>query len=99
MLFMVIEHFKNGDALAVYRRFQQQGRMMPEGLKYVGSWVEADFHRCFQLMECHDPRLLQQWVLNWRDLMEFEITPVVASPEMVEMIRPLLDAASSGSGP
>jgi Protein of unknown function (DUF3303) len=77
MVFMVIEHFKNRDAVAIYRRFREQGRMMPEGLNYVGSWVEANFDRCFQLMECDDLRLLQQWVLQWQDLGEFEIVPVV----------------------
>lgn len=90
MLFMVIEHFKNRDAIAVYRRFREQGRMMPEGLKYVGSWVEANFDRCFQLMECDDPRLFQQWVIRWQDLGEFEIVPVVPSKETAETITPLL---------
>jgi hypothetical protein len=90
MLFMVIERFKNQDALAVYRRFHQQGRMMPEGLKYVGSWVEANFNRCFQLMECDDPRLFQQWIIQWQDLMEFEITPVLTSKETNETIAPLV---------
>ena len=60
MLFMVIERYKNRDARAVYRRFREQGRMAPEGLTYVGSWIEANFDRCFQLMECADPRLLQE---------------------------------------
>ena len=64
--------------------------MMPEGLRYVGSWIEANFDRCFQLMECDDPRLFQQWVVRWRDLMEFEIIPVVPSQETVETITPLL---------
>lgn len=72
MLFMVIEHFKNRDAVAIYQRYREQGRMMPEGLKYVGSWVEANFDRCFQLMECDDPRLFQPWVLQWQDLAEFD---------------------------
>lgn len=90
MLFMVIERFKNQDALAVYRRFREQGRMMPDGLKYVGSWIEASFGRCFQLMECDDPRLFQQWIIHWQDLMEFEIVPVVASKETSEMITPML---------
>lgn len=75
MLFLVIERFKNQDARAVYRRFQDEGRMMPEGLRYVDSWVEANFNRCFQLMECDDPLLFQQWIIKWRDLMEFEIVP------------------------
>ena len=60
MLFMVVERFRDRDAKAVYRRLRDQGRMMPDGLKYVGSWIEANFDRCFQLMECDDPRLLQE---------------------------------------
>lgn len=90
MLFMVIERFKNRDALAIYRRFQQQGRMMPEGLKYVDSWIEANFDRCFQLMECDDPLLFQQWIIRWQDLMEFELVPVVVSRETTETITPML---------
>ena len=90
MLFMVVERFKNCDAKAVYRRYQEKGRMMPEGLKYVGSWVEANLDRCFQLMECDDVRLFQQWVVQWQDLGEFEIIPVVASKEVVEAITPML---------
>jgi hypothetical protein len=90
MLFMVIERFKNQDAVAVYRRFQQQGRMMPDGLKYVGSWIEANLNRCFQLMECDDPRLFQQWISQWHDLMEFEIIPVVPSKETTETITAML---------
>jgi hypothetical protein len=90
MLFMVIEKFKNKDALAVYRRFRERGRMMPDGLKYVGSWVEANFDRCFQLMECDDPRLFQQWVIQWRDLMDFEVVPVGSSKDTMETISPML---------
>jgi hypothetical protein len=90
MLFMVIERFKNCDAKAVYRRSREKGRMMPDGLKYVGSWVEANFDRCFQLMECDDARLFQQWVMQWQDLVEFEIIPVVASKEVVEAVTPML---------
>ena len=90
MLFMVIERFKNRDAVAVYRRFREQGRMMPEGLKYVDSWTETNFDRCFQLMECHDPRLFQQWIVQWQDLVEFEVIPIVPSKETVEAITPML---------
>jgi hypothetical protein len=90
MLFMVIERFKNHDAVAVYRRFREQGRMMPDGLRYVESWIESTFDRCFQLMECDDPRLFQQWILHWQDLMEFEIIPVVPSKGVVEVIAPML---------
>jgi hypothetical protein len=93
MLFMVVEKFRNRDAKAIYRRFRDQGRMAPDGLKYVGSWIEANFDRCFQLMECDDLRLLQQWVLaNNRDLgMTFEIVPVVPSKETREVVAPYLD--------
>ena len=90
MLFMVIERFRDGDAAAVYRRFRERGRMMPDGLSYVDSWVEPDFKRCFQLMECDDPQLFEQWVARWEDLVEFEIVPVVTSRQAAENIAPLL---------
>ncbi len=86
MLFMVIEHFKNRDAQAVYRRVQERGRMLPDGLKYVGSWVEVTFDRCFQLMECDDAGLFQKWILSCNDLMEFDIVPVVPSKETMENV-------------
>jgi hypothetical protein len=90
MLFMCIERFKSRDAKAVYRRALEKGRQTPDGLTYVGSWIEANFDRCFQLMECDDARLLQQWVVAWQDLIEFEIVPVVPSAETSETIKPLL---------
>ena len=91
---MVIERFKNQDAAAIYRRLEERGRMMPDGLTYVGSWIEASFDRCFQLMECDDARLFQQWVAQWRDLMEFEIVPVVTSQDTREAIGILLNRES-----
>ena len=78
MLFMVIEQFRHQDAKPVYRRFREKGRLMPDGLKFVESWVSADLGRCFQVMECDDVTLLQQWVAEWSDLVEFEIVPVSA---------------------
>jgi hypothetical protein len=90
LLFMVIERFRDRDAKAVYRRLRDQGRGLPDGLRYVDSWIEASFDRCFQLMECDDARLLQEWVAFWGDLVEFEIVPVVPSTETREMIEPLL---------
>ena len=89
MLFMVIEHFKDGKAGEVYRRYQEKGRMLPEGLQYVASWVEANFDRCFQLMQCDDAGLLDQWTAQWQDLVEFEIIAVVSSTEAAEMIARL----------
>jgi hypothetical protein len=90
MLFMVIERFRDGSAAAVYRRVREKGRMTPEGLKYIDSWVEANFDRCFQLMECDDVRLLPQWVAHWHDLVDFEIVPVAHSKETREVLDPLL---------
>jgi hypothetical protein len=79
MLVMVIERFKNRDAKSVYTRFRENGRMMPDGLKYVGSWIESNFDRCFQVMEYDDERLLHVWADRWRDLMDFEFVPVLTS--------------------
>jgi hypothetical protein len=90
MLYMVIERFKNRDAKAVYRRFREKGRMAPEGLACVESWVETNFDRCFQLMECGDERLLEKWADHWRDLADFEFVPVRRSKEAAEIITPQL---------
>jgi len=87
---MVVERFRDGKAKEIYRRLQEKGRMMPEGLKYVDSWVEVNFDRCFQLMECDDLRLFQEWVLQWQDLGEFEIIPVVPSKETAEVVSKML---------
>ena len=77
MMFMVVETFRNQDAKAIYRRLREKGRMMPDGLKFVSSWVAADLGRCFQLMEADDITQLQRWITGWSDLMAFEIVPVV----------------------
>jgi Domain of unknown function (DUF3303) len=87
MVFMVIESFLNQDAKSVYRRFRDKGRLTPDGLTFVSSWVQADLGRCFQLMECDDVRLLMQWVLAWRDLIEFEIVAVSPSREVRELFH------------
>jgi hypothetical protein len=86
--YMIVEHFK--DALAVYRRFRERGRMAPGGLVYVSSWVDESLERCFQLMETHDRRLLDEWMANWSDLTEFEVYPVITSKEAAEKIGPRL---------
>ncbi len=84
MLFMVIEHFKNRDPRPIYQRARERGRMLPEGLNYVSSWVEDNFDRCFQLMECDDPQLFAAWTAQWQDLADFEIVHVVSSAEASE---------------
>lgn len=90
MLYMIVEHFRDGDARPVYRRFRDQGRLAPDGLRYVGSWVTEDLRRCFQIMECDDPSLLTQWTACWSDLIEFEVIPVVTSAEAVSAVAPRL---------
>ena len=85
MLYMVVEHFK--DAAAVYRRFRERGRMAPEGLNYVSSWVDEKLERCFQLMETADRTLLDQWIANWGDLTDFEVHPVISSKEPPRGLR------------
>ncbi|KST67222.1 DUF3303 domain-containing protein [Mastigocoleus testarum] len=90
MLFMVIERFKDGKTKEIYRRFQEKGRMMPKGLKYLDSWVEVNLNRCFQLMECDDLCLLQEWILQWQDLAEFEIIPIVSSKETAAIVSKML---------
>jgi hypothetical protein len=85
MLFMVIERFKDRDPAPIYARLREQGRALPDGLRYVDSWVEANFDRCFQVMECDDVVLLQRWVLQWRDLVEFEIVAVSPSQAVREL--------------
>jgi Protein of unknown function (DUF3303) len=90
MLYMIIERFKNGDPVPVYRRFRDQGRLMPEGLKYVSSWITPDMSICYQVMECDDRRLLDEWMANWSDVTDFEVIPVITSPEARERIAPRL---------
>ena len=92
MLFMVIEHFRDQDMLPAYKKLRERGRILPDGLKYIDSWVEPNFARCFQLMEADDLRLLQEWVLGWRGCCAtFEIVPVVSSRETREVVAPHLD--------
>ena len=90
MLYMIIEHFANCDPLPVYRRFRNQGRLAPDGLRYVTSWVDEKLERCFQLMETDNPALINDWIANWRDIVDFEVYPVITSQEAVERITPRL---------
>jgi hypothetical protein len=78
---MVIEHFRNADPRPVYARFRARGRLAPDGLRYVNSWVTDDLARCYQVMECDDRALLDEWMTAWNDLVEFEVLPVVTSAE------------------
>ena len=81
MLFMIVERYRNGDPRPVYARFQAQGRLAPDGLAYVSSWVTHDLTTCFQVMETSDRALLDEWIAQWNDLVDFEVIPVVTSAE------------------
>ena len=80
MRYMAVERFVHG-ARPIYERAAEQGRMLPEGLTYVDSWIDVRLDRCFQLMETEDPALFDEWIANWSDLGEFEIVPVIGSAE------------------
>ena len=90
MLYMVIEDFHGNDPAPVYRRFRDSGRQLPEGLKYVGSWITKDITRCYQVMECDDPLLLDQWMSRWADVMSFQVVPVITSADAVAIVGPRL---------
>ena len=90
MLYMVVERFKNQDALPVYRRFQNEGRLAPEGLTYISSWVDDTMQHCFQIMETDDKTLIDKWIANWSDIVDFEVFPVISSKEVMDRIGHLL---------
>ena len=95
MLFMVIEHFKDCDALPAYRRFRDRGRMLPEGMVFHDSWVEANCDRCFMIVECDDITRLQLWTTQWRDLAEIEFIPVVSGKDTAAAFAPLLEESGA----
>ena len=81
LLYMIIEHFRDGDPVPVYSRFRERGRMAPDGLRYVSSWVTTDYAHCYQVMECDDKKLLDDWLSHWADIVDFEVITVVTSAE------------------
>jgi hypothetical protein len=87
MLYMIIEHFRDGDPRPVYRRFAERGRLAPEGLAYVSSWVTDDLRRCYQVMACDDRALLDEWIANWHDIVDFEVVPVITSAEAAATVN------------
>jgi hypothetical protein len=90
MLYMVVEHFRNKDPLPIYRRFRDKGRMAPEGLQYISSWVDDKLERCFQIMDASERNLLDQWMENWSDVVDFEVFPVLSSKEVADRVAPRL---------
>ncbi|HXE83928.1 MAG TPA: DUF3303 family protein [Gemmatimonadales bacterium] len=90
MQYVIIEKYRNGDPAPVYRRFRDRGRLAPNGLRYVASWVTSDLARCYQVMECDDRRLLDEWMANWNDIVEFEVIPAMTSAEAAAAVAPRL---------
>jgi hypothetical protein len=88
MLFMVIESYRPGKVREVYRRFRERGRLAPEGVRYVSSWVDLEFRRCFQVMEADDESRLKEWTKHWDDLVDFEIIPVRSSEQAARFMAP-----------
>lgn len=86
MLYMIIEDFRDGDAGPVYRRLRESGRQLPDGLNYHGSWVTHELTRCYQVMECGDRALLDEWMSRWADLVGFEVIPVMTSAEAADVV-------------
>lgn len=91
MRYLVIEHFRNRDPVPVYRRFRAEGRLAPEGLDYITSWITDDMTRCYQVMETADRELLDEWMARWSDLIDFEVVPVLTSAEVQQRLAPLLE--------
>jgi uncharacterized protein DUF3303 len=90
MLYMVIERFKSGDAVPVYRRFRDQGRMAPDGLAYISSWVDVKLETCYQVMETDRRELLDEWMSHWRDIVDMEVHPIITSAEAAQRMAPRL---------
>ncbi len=86
MLYLIIEDFRDGDAGPVYERLRASGRQLPDGLTYHGSWVTQDLTRCYQVMECGDRALLDEWMSRWADLVEFEVIPIMTSAEATGVV-------------
>ena len=85
MLYIIVETFR--DPVAVYRRFRERGRLAPDGLNYINSWVTPDVTRCYQVMECADRRFLDEWLANWQDIVDFEVVPVITSSEAAAKMK------------
>jgi len=86
VLFHVTERYRDGDAVPVYRRFRDHGRMTPDGVEYVASWVTDDLSTCFQVMEAESREALDGWIDRWGDLVDFEVVPVITSAEASERV-------------
>ena len=90
MQFVIVERFHNGDPVPIYRRFRDRGRLVPGGLKYIASWVSQDLTQCYQVMECDNRQLIDEWLARWSDICDFEVIPAMTSAEAVAAVAPRL---------
>lgn len=86
MLYMIIEKFHSGKVKDIYKRFDEKGRLMPEGLSYINSWIDEQISTCFQVMETDNRDKIHDWISHWSDLADFEIIPVVTSAQAKEKV-------------
>ena len=86
MLYMIIERFYPGKVKEIYKRFAEKGRMMPEGVNYINSWINEDVSICYQVMESDSEEKLKEWISHWDDLAGFEIIPVITSAEAKQKV-------------
>jgi hypothetical protein len=86
MLYMIIERFHPDKVKDLYKRFAEKGRMLPEGVKYINSWINEDVSICYQVMESDAEEKLHEWINRWKDLADFEIIPVLTSAEAKQKV-------------
>jgi hypothetical protein len=98
MLFMIVEHFPEGKASEVYRNFRENGRQQPPGLRYVDSWISVSLDVCFQLMECDDPALLQEWIARWEGFMRCDVIPVTTSKVTSAIMEKIANESKANQG-
>jgi hypothetical protein len=86
MLFMIIERFREGKIKEIYKRFDEKGRLMPEGVHYVNSWIDEQVKVCYQVMESDSEEKIQEWINHWKDLTDFEVVRVITSAQAKEKV-------------
>ena len=86
MLYMIIEKFHSSKGKLIYQRFKEKGRMMPEGVEYINSWINEPVSICYQVMESDCLEKILEWISHWSDIADFEVVPVMTSEEAKEKL-------------